>query len=91
MVGYVLVPFLPIRGPEDYDALGDLFGAFLELWADQAKRKERVGDFVARVGLIRILRELGLKVEPQVVESPQRNVFRPYREAMEGIKGAFYE
>lgn len=88
MVGYVLVPFLPIRGPEDYDALGDLFGAFLELWADQAKRKERVGDFVARVGPTRILRELGLKVEPQVVELPQRNVFRPYREAMEGIKGA---
>ncbi|MCG0277715.1 MAG: hypothetical protein L5656_04175 [Thermanaeromonas sp.] len=90
MVGYVMVPFFPIRGPEDYDALGDLFGAFLEFWADQAKPKERVGDFISRVGPSRILRELGLSVEPQVVEMPRKNVFRPCKGTVVEIKGAFY-
>lgn len=72
MVGYVLVPFLPISG-DDYSAVGDLFGAFLELWADHAKKKERVGDFLARVGPLWVLKQLGIKAQPQILLSPKRN------------------
>ncbi|MBE3581144.1 MAG: hypothetical protein IMW96_05845 [Thermoanaerobacteraceae bacterium] len=61
MVGHVLVPFIPVRGPEDYPLLGDLFGALLELWTEHGKTKERMGDFVSRWGLERIRRELGLE------------------------------
>ncbi|KYH32391.1 hypothetical protein [Neomoorella mulderi] len=74
MVGYVLVPFIPVKD-DDYTAIGDLFGAFLELWADNARKKERVGDFIARVGPLWVLKELGLKVEPQILLSPKRNGF----------------
>jgi len=70
MVGYVLVPFIPISN--DYTAIGDLFGAFLELWADNARKKERVGDFIARVGPLWVLKELGLKAEPRILLRSER-------------------
>ncbi len=60
MVGYVLVPFIPIKDG-DYTAIGDLYGAFLEFWADNARKKERVGDFITRIGPRRVLEELGWK------------------------------
>lgn len=72
MVGYVLIPFLPITN-EDYSAIGDLFGAFLELWADHARKKERVGDFLARVGPLWVLKQLGIEAQPQILLSPKRN------------------
>lgn len=75
MVGYVLVPFIPVKGPEDYPALGDLFGAFLELWTEYGKRKERIGDFVTRLGPRRILQELGLSAEPQSWKNLRHGVF----------------
>ncbi|MGI6284549.1 4Fe-4S binding protein [Neomoorella humiferrea] len=75
MVGYVLVPFIPVKD-EDYTPVGDLFGAFLELWADNARKKERIGDFIARVGPLWVLKELGLKTEPQILISPKRNGFQ---------------
>lgn len=74
MVGFVLVPFIPVAD-DDYTAVGDIFGAFLEFWADNAKKKERVGDFIARVGPLKILRELGLEAQPQILLSPKRNVY----------------
>ncbi|MDK2816918.1 MAG: dissimilatory sulfite reductase alpha subunit [Moorella sp. (in: firmicutes)] len=74
MVGYVLVPFIPIKD-DDYTTIGDLFGAFLELWADNARKKERVGDFISRVGPLWVIKELGLKAEPQILLSPRRNGF----------------
>ncbi|MGI9951738.1 hypothetical protein V3F56_05175 [Moorellaceae bacterium AZ2] len=61
MIGHVLVPFIPVRGPEDYPVLGDLFGAFLELWTEYGNTKERIGDFVSRWGPGRIRKELGLE------------------------------
>lgn len=74
MVGYVLVPFIPVKD-DDFTAIGDIYGAFLEFWADNARKKERVGDFIARVGPVKILQELGLEVEPQILLSPKRNVY----------------
>ncbi|MBC7326190.1 MAG: hypothetical protein H5T99_12910 [Moorella sp. (in: Bacteria)] len=68
------MPFIPISG-DDYKAIGDLFGAFLELWADNARKKERVGDFIARVGPLWVLKELGLEAEPQILLSPKRKMF----------------
>lgn len=74
MAGYVLVPFIPVKD-DDFTAIGDICGAFLEFWADNARKKERVGDFIARVGPVKILQELGLEAEPQILLSPKRNVY----------------
>ncbi|MDN5347207.1 MAG: dissimilatory sulfite reductase alpha subunit [Clostridia bacterium] len=75
MVGYVLVPFIPLTGEEGFVYLGDIFAAFLELWSEHGRRKERIGDFVARFGPRRILRALGLKAEPQILLWPKNNAF----------------
>lgn len=55
----VLVPFVPVAGEEDYPAVGDLCGRFLEVWSRLAEDRERVGDFVERLGRERVLREMG--------------------------------
>lgn len=56
--GQVLVPFVPLAG-EDYAPVGDLCARFLEVWSRLAGNRERVGEFVARLGRRRVLEEMG--------------------------------
>jgi len=58
----VLVRFVPLSG-DDYTPLGDLCQRFLEVWSRLAGDRERVGDFVARLGTERVRREMGLETE----------------------------
>lgn len=54
----VLVPFIPLPG-DDYRAVGDICERFLDVWCRLARNRERVGDFVARLGAERIRVEMG--------------------------------
>lgn len=55
----VLVPFVPVRG-EDYCTVGDLCESFLGVWSRLGRNRERVGDFVVRLGREAILAAMGL-------------------------------
>lgn len=55
----VLIPFVPVAGEEDYRVVGDLWERFLDVWSRLAGNRERVGDFLDRLGRDRILREMG--------------------------------
>ncbi len=57
MPGDVLISFLPVKN-NDFTLIGNLYGAFLELWDTYAREKERIGDFVRRFGRERVLQEL---------------------------------
>lgn len=62
MPGQVLIPFIPVAG-DDYALVGDLFERFLDIWSEHAVTKERIGDFVARFGVLRIRQAMGLTPE----------------------------
>lgn len=57
MPGLVLIPFIPVTSG-DYSAIGDIYGAFLELWDTHGNEKERIGDFICRWGPERVVADM---------------------------------
>ncbi|MBE3097216.1 MAG: dissimilatory-type sulfite reductase subunit alpha [Planctomycetes bacterium] len=81
MLSSVLVPFMKIEPP--YDELKALARRILELWADEGKNRERVGEFIQRVGLGNFLEAIGLEPQPEMVAHPRENPYVFYEEYFE--------
>jgi sulfite reductase alpha subunit len=81
MLSAVLVPFMKMEPP--YAELKDLIGKILELWADEGKNRERIGEFIQRVGLGNFLEAIGLEPKPEMVRHPRENPYVFYEEYYE--------
>jgi sulfite reductase alpha subunit len=84
MLSSVLVPFMKMEPP--YIELKELVGKILELWADEGKNRERVGEFIQRVGLGNFLDAIGLQPQPEMVKHPRENPYVFYEEYFEEEK-----
>jgi sulfite reductase alpha subunit len=84
MLSSVLVPFMKIEPP--YTELKELIGKIIELWADEGKNRERVGEFIQRVGLGNFLEAIGLAPQPEMVKHPRENPYVFYEEYFEEEK-----
>ncbi len=85
MLSSVLVPFMPMEPP--YTALKELVGKILELWGEEGKSRERVGEFIQRVGLGNFLEAIGLEPQPEMVAHPRENPYVFYEEYLEEEPG----
>ncbi len=81
MLSSVLVPFMKIEPP--YTELKELIAKILELWAEEGKNRERVGEFIQRVGLGNFLEAIGLEPQPEMVKHPRENPYVFYEEYFE--------
>jgi dissimilatory sulfite reductase alpha subunit len=81
MLSSVLVPFMTLEPP--YTELKELIGKILELWAEEGKNRERVGEFIQRVGLGNFLEAIGLEPQPEMVKHPRENPYVFYEEYFE--------
>ena len=63
LLSSVLVPFLEMKAP--YEDLKELTEAIWDLWGEHGKNRERVGEFIQRVGLGNFLEEIGLDPVPR--------------------------
>ena len=81
MLSAVLVPFMKMEPP--YTELKELIAKILELWADEGKNRERVGEFIQRVGLGNFLEAIGLEPRPEMVKHPRENPYVFYEEYFE--------
>ncbi|RPJ69093.1 MAG: dissimilatory-type sulfite reductase subunit alpha [Acidobacteria bacterium] len=81
MLSSVLVPFMKLEKP--YTELKDLIGRILELWAEEGKNRERVGEFIQRVGLGNFLEAIGLEPRAEMVKHPRENPYVFYEEYFE--------
>ncbi|MBI4199518.1 MAG: dissimilatory-type sulfite reductase subunit alpha [Chloroflexi bacterium] len=81
MLSSVLVPFMKLEPP--YTALKDLVGKMLELWAEEGKSRERIGEFIQRVGLGNFLEAIGMEPRPEMVAHPRENPYVFYEEYLE--------
>jgi sulfite reductase alpha subunit len=81
MLSSVLVPFMNMEPP--YTALKELVGKMLELWAEEGKSRERIGEFIQRVGLGNFLEAIGLEPQPEMVAHPRENPYVFYEEYLE--------
>lgn len=73
LLSSVMVPFLEMKEP--YDDLKELTNAIWELWSEHGKARERVGEFIQRVGLGNFLQEIGLDPIPEMVAHPRTNPY----------------
>jgi sulfite reductase alpha subunit len=81
MLSSVLVPFMKMEPPyTEFKALAD---KILDLWGEEGKNRERVGEFIQRVGLGNFLEAIGLEPRPEMVAHPRENPYVFYEEYLE--------
>lgn len=74
----VLVPFIKIEPP--YTEIKDLVDKIWDLWSEEGKNRERVGEFIQRVGMGAFLDEIGVDPIPEMVAHPRENPYVFYEE-----------
>ena len=73
LLAFVIVPFLKMEPP--YEDLKELCEAIWDIWGDHGKSRERIGEFIQRVGLGNFLEQLGLDPAPEMVSQPRTNPY----------------
>jgi len=81
LLSSVMVPFLEMKKP--YEDLKELTEAIWEFWAEHGKNRERVGEFIQRVGLGNFLAEIGLEPVPEMIAHPRSNPYIFFEEEIE--------
>ena len=76
----VLVPFMKMDPPfndEDpnYNDLLELIDEIWEVWGEEGKNRERVGEFILRIGMANFLDAIGLDPIPEMVAHPRENPY----------------
>ena len=75
LMGTVIVPFMPLKTDEDYEALVDLGQRTIDFFAENALEHERTGEMIERIGLINFLEGIGIEVDPNMVATPRTNPY----------------
>ena len=73
-MGNVVYPYLPLNGP-DYPEIMEAIEAISDVYDEHAKRKERLGDFLFRVGLEQFTKWLGIEPSARQMSAPRTNAF----------------
>jgi len=73
LLSSVFVPFLEMTPP--YDDLKELVAAIWDFWGEHGKNRERVGEFIQRIGLGKFLEQIGLEPVPEMVSHPRANPY----------------
>lgn len=76
-MGMMLVPFYDVKedAENDYEMLKTLITNIWEFWDDYGVTRERIGELIARVGLVTFLEGIGLEPTPEMVTTPRGNPF----------------
>ena len=74
LLGKVLIPFLPLN-PPDYPEVMDAIEQIADVFDEHAKRKERLGDFLFRVGMDQFTKWMGIEPSQRQLAEPRSNVF----------------
>jgi sulfite reductase alpha subunit len=81
LLSSVLVPFIEMKPP--YEDVKELAEAIWEFWSEHGKSRERVGEFIQRVGLGTFLDEIGLDAAPEMIAHPRTNPYIFFEEEIE--------
>jgi len=75
LMGTVVVPFMPLKTDEDYDALVELGQKIIDFFAENALEHERTGEMIERIGLVNFLEGIELEIDPNMVATPRTNPY----------------
>ena len=73
LFGSVMVPFMKMEPP--FEEFHDLLGRIWEFWDEYGKNRERIGEFIVRIGLATFIEGIGLDPIPQMVKQPRDNPY----------------
>jgi sulfite reductase alpha subunit len=71
LFGTVIIPFMKMETPEDFEAIEELAGEVIDFFAENALEHERTGEMIERIGLSNFLDGIGVGVDPNMVNSPR--------------------
>ena len=74
MLAKVVVPFMKAE-PPDYKEVFDFIEKLMEVYDEHARKKERVGDFLLRIGINEFFRLLGAPVSARLFRQPRTNLY----------------
>jgi len=74
----VLIPFIKID--DDLEDLYEVVDEMVDVWCEEGKNRERIGEFILRVGLGNFLDAVGLDPAAQMVAHPRDNPYVFYEE-----------
>jgi sulfite reductase alpha subunit len=75
LMGTVVVPFMPLKTDEDYDALVELGQKVIDFFAENALEHERTGEMIERIGLVNFLEGIEVDIDPNMVATPRTNPY----------------
>ncbi len=81
LLSSVIIPFIKLEPP--YTEITDLVEKIHELWSEEGKNRERVGEFIQRVGMGNFLEAIGVEPIPEMVAHPRENPYVFYEEFFE--------
>jgi sulfite reductase alpha subunit len=73
LLAAVMVPFIDIEN--ELEDLEEVIEEMWDLWGEHGKNRERIGEFVQRVGLGNFLEQVGLDPVPEMVIQPRTNPY----------------
>jgi len=74
-----------------YQELKDMCERMMDVWCEEGKLRERIGEFIKRVGLGNFLEAVEIEPIPEMINAPRDNPFiffeEYYEEDEEGEEG----
>jgi len=80
LLSSVLVPFIKIDDPEEYEQFKELINRIWEFWNEFGKNRERIGELIQRLGMATFLDYIGLDPEPEMISAPRDNPYIFFKE-----------
>jgi sulfite reductase alpha subunit len=81
LLSSVLVPFMKMEPP--YQELKDIVEKIHDVWGEEGKNRERVGEFIQRVGMGNFLDAIEMEPVAEMVAHPRENPYVFYEEYFE--------
>jgi len=81
LLSSVFIPFIKMEPP--YQEIKDLVDRIWDVWCEEGKNRERVGEFIQRVGMGNFLDAIEMDPIPEMVATPRDNPYVFYEEYFE--------
>lgn len=81
LLSSVLIPFVKMEPP--YQEIKDIIERIWDLWSEEGKARERVGEFIQRVGMGNFLEAIEVEPVAEMVAHPRENPYVFYEDYFE--------
>ncbi len=73
LLSSVLIPFIKMEAP--YQELKDIIERIWDVWCEEGKSRERIGEFIQRVGMGNFLEAIEVEPIPEMISAPRDNPY----------------